>query len=111
MQKKQIILLAAIAIITACQEKRGKWDGHDYYTGKDTIIKGQRYRHSGLGYYYLVNGNSVSKYYPNSGSFQTVSTSSHIQSTSSSAESHNRSSVSRGGFGSTGRSSFHSSGS
>ena len=71
MKKRNITLAVLIPIIfSACQqpdEEKAKWDGNDYYTGRDTVIDDNLYRQSSLGYYYFSNEINVMRYYPNSG--------------------------------------------
>lgn len=68
----------ASIIFSSCEnKKKGDWDGTDYYTGKDTVINRQTYRHSSFGYWYFMHGNSVTRCYPNTGYFNTLPVAEH----------------------------------
>ncbi len=118
--KKNLMLSVLTAIVIAsCQQKKGDWDGNDYYTGKDTVMNGRTYRHSSLGYWYFFHGNNITRYYPNNGVTQVVPAATHrssvyVKPTTSTKNSSSSShfSSSKSGFGSTARGGgFHSSGS
>lgn len=102
MKKINLIALPVLvmSILASCRQE-GTWDGTDYYTGKDSMINGQRYRQSSGGYWYYVSRGMVNCFYPRTGIFNSVSQASHISSVKSSYRS--SSSSHSGGFGSTGR--------
>lgn len=122
MKKRKVSLAVLMAIIaSSCSpdNKKGDWDGNDYYTGKDTVIKNQTYRRSGLGYWYLFNNNSVTRYYPNTGFTETLPATSHrdgvflnspnhVNNGGVSATSNTFTSSRGGGFGTTSRGGYYS---
>ncbi len=111
MKRKKVSLAVLMAIIlSSCNDKNtnGDWDGNDYYTGKDTVINRQTYHGSGLGYWYMLNGGNVTRYYPNTGFRETLPLSAHREGTFLSSPVH----VGNGGraMSATSFSSSHSSG-
>jgi len=84
MKKKKVTLAVLMAIVfSSCNTKKsnGDWDGNDYYTGKDTVINQRTYRGSGLGYWYYMNSNNVTRYYPHTGYSETLPAEAHRQGT------------------------------
>lgn len=124
MKKTNLLITTALAAIvfsfSSCESKSNDWDGNDYYTGRDTTIKGQRYHQSSFGYWYYLNNNRVTRFYPNTGYTQTLPVEDHRSGNFRSSAEHTRnggiisstgeSSSPRGsGFGTSGRSSYHAS--
>jgi hypothetical protein len=79
MKKRNSLLLMAFAAIVlgSCEQNEenqtvGSWDGTDYNTGKDTLINNHTYHYSSYGYWYWLNNNRVTRYYPRTGYTETL---------------------------------------
>lgn len=64
---KNLQLLTLLTIIAACKNKEpeGTWDGNDYHTGKDTVMDGNTYHRSSMGYWYFFMAGNVFRRYNN----------------------------------------------
>jgi hypothetical protein len=64
---KSLPLITLLAVLAACgnDEPEGTWDGDDYNTGKDTVMEGQTYHRSSMGYWYFLSAGNIMRRYNN----------------------------------------------
>jgi hypothetical protein len=80
-------------VLSSCDDDQqnqtvGTWDGVDYSTGKDTLINNQPYHYSSYGYWYYLNNNRVTRYYPQTGHKEELPVEEHRKGVFLSASSH-----------------------